>query len=436
MSILVSAPIRTGKTLYLIKCIFEELNKGRQVYTNIVGIKIDGVISVASSIDDPFDWRSLPNGSVLVWDEAHEHPAFSEQDLLKTYRIDSTEYDKRKRLIDLDQGYTSTQKRQKIDEIEKEYKIALEKKKEEIRDIGRSLLLHGHFGIEIYFITQRVTKLNTDVLASVTTHFVMRRKFGADAAIIWEFGEAMTTWSKSTSQIALNKTLWRYPKYLYKFYTSSENHQVRKSFPAKYYAFGLLPVFMFGYGFLKAKDTGFFGLFGDKKEIVQDNKTDINQQSDPLAVQQDINPDDKIVCTSENVHLLECQQYATYYGKSQTVKYSVNDPYSSQSPSFVDIDVSDGNFPRISGCIKFDGKYHAIDQQGNKMPNVSQQACKRWIENGERPYNYYVKQAYSDQSVQPQQQLNTDLAIDQQDNKPSHLNQAFSSQQQYGSNAL
>ena len=57
MSILISAPIRTGKTLYTVKCIFDELNKGRQVYTNIVGIKIDGVISVSSSIDKPFDWR-------------------------------------------------------------------------------------------------------------------------------------------------------------------------------------------------------------------------------------------------------------------------------------------------------------------------------------------------------------------------------------------
>lgn len=92
MSILISAPIRTGKTLYVIKCIFDELNKGRQVFTNIVGIKIDGVISVTSDIGDPFDWRNLPNGSVLVWDEAHEHPAFAERDLLKDYKLDDTKY--------------------------------------------------------------------------------------------------------------------------------------------------------------------------------------------------------------------------------------------------------------------------------------------------------------------------------------------------------
>lgn len=427
MSILISAPIRTGKTLRVIKHIFEELEKGRQVFTNIVGIKIDGVISVSSSIAEPFDWRNLPNGSVLVWDEAHEHPAFAEKDLLKNYELQNKwQFDEIIEKVRLDQTINTIEKKSKIEIVQQAYKKALERKKEEIRDIGAALLMHGHYGIEIYFITQRVTKLNTDVLASVTSHFVMRRKFGADAAIIWEFGEAMTTWSKSTSEIALNKTLWRYPKYLYKFYISSENHQVRKSFPAKYYAFGLLPVLMFGYGFLKAQETGFFGLFGDKKVVVQNNQAQAEQVvHPPVAEQPTLNPDDKINCTAENVHLLECQKYAVYFGK-QTVQYSVNDPYNSQAPSFATIDVSDGNFPRISGCIKFDGRYYAIDQQGNKMPNVSVEACKRWLENGERPYNYYVKQTYSDQpKSEEENKVSTDIAINQQDNKPSHLQQSF-----------
>ena len=66
MSQLISAPIRSGKTLFVVKKIFEELNKGRMVYTNIVGINIEGVISVSSTIDNPFDWRDLPKGSTIV----------------------------------------------------------------------------------------------------------------------------------------------------------------------------------------------------------------------------------------------------------------------------------------------------------------------------------------------------------------------------------
>lgn len=397
MSILISAPIRTGKTLYTVKCIFDELNKGRQVFTNIVGIKIDGVISVSSSIDSPFDWRTLPNGSVLVWDEAHEHPAFSEQDLLKDFKIDETPYIQKIEQINLCEHLSTSEKKQRVEQVQKEMRHALTKKKEEIKDIGRSLLLHGHFGIEIYFITQRVTKLNTDVLASVTTHFVMRRKFGMDAAIIWEFGEAMTTWSKSTSEIALNKRLWRYPKHLYKFYVSSENHQVRKSFPAKYWLFALIPIFLFYFGFMQSKQTGFFGLFEkEKKQVEQVNNTstNTNQTETDLA-------NKTIVCTPEKMHIPECQelQQITNDDLNKTEKdilYFPNDPYITTVPQIIEL--KPDNFPRLSGCIKYGGQYYGIDQQGNRMPNISQETCRRWIENSERPFDYFANDQSSNYS--------------------------------------
>ena len=266
MSILISAPIRTGKTLFVVQEIFKYLNQGRMVYTNIVGINIDGVISVSSSMYYPFDWRDLPNGCVLVWDEAHEHPAFSDKDLLKDFKIDTTYEDEMIDRIMALSDISVTERKHRIEKIEKQKKDRLNKRKQEIRDIGEYTLMSGHHGIEIILITQRPNKLNPDVLASVTTHFIMRRKFGMDAAIIWEFGEAMTAWSKSTAEIALNKRLWKYPKHLYGFYKSSESHQVRKSFPAKYLGFALIPLALFGYGFLNASETGFFGLLGDKKQ--------------------------------------------------------------------------------------------------------------------------------------------------------------------------
>ena len=125
MSLLISAPIRTGKTLYTMMLIFQYLNKGRQVYTNIVGIKVDGVISVASSVGDPFDWRDLPNGCVLVWDEAHEHPAFSEQDLLKQYQLPNKyQFDELAVKTSNDQKLSTTEKKQRLETIEKTYKKA------------------------------------------------------------------------------------------------------------------------------------------------------------------------------------------------------------------------------------------------------------------------------------------------------------------------
>lgn len=228
MLYLISAPPRTGKTLKSIEIIFKHLNEGRVVYTNIVGINIPGVITFNSGMDDPHDWRDLPNDSVVIYDEAHEHPAFADRNL-----------------------------------------IADKQKMAKVRDIGISLTLHGHFGFDIYMITQNPRLLAAEVLASVGTHYIMRRKFGYDMATIFEYAEAKTTFSKHTAADALVKTLWRFPKHLYKFYISSEVHNVKKTFPKKYYVFLTLPLFIFLYGFNSAKQTGFFGLFDDKKEIPQ-----------------------------------------------------------------------------------------------------------------------------------------------------------------------
>jgi zona occludens toxin len=422
MSILISAPIRTGKTLYVIKCIFDELNKGRQVYTNIVGIKIDGVISVSSSIDKPFDWRDLPNGSVLVWDEAHEHPAFAEQDLLKTFRIDETPFYDLIDKINSDSTITIAEKKKRIERVEKAAKNELEKRKEGIRDIGRALLLHGHFGIEIYFITQRPAKLNADVLSSVTTHFVMRRKFGMDAAMIWEFGEAMTTWSKSTAQIALNKRLWRYPKYLYKFYTSSENHQVRKQFPLKYFLFAAVPILLFFFGLSNASQTGFFGLFKkeQKEQLTQlQNSTSTTPQNTEQTNNQSTN--NHLVCTYNNIHLPECQERQRIQNEAMTkIHYQVADPYTSASPTYIELNTENHDFPRLSGCIKYGGKYYGIDQQGNKMQNVAQSACRRWIEDSERPFDYFAnnqRSNYSEQKNRDTESSKLKIVTDQQDQK-------------------
>ncbi|WP_151838138.1 MULTISPECIES: zonular occludens toxin domain-containing protein [unclassified Acinetobacter] len=397
MSLLISAPIRTGKTLKAMELCYEYLNKGRQVYTNIIGIKIPGVLSVSSGIGDPFDWRDLPNGSVLIWDEAHEHPAFSEKDLLKNFKIDETRFDEWLEHLNSDPNLSTTKIRENIAKVEKAKKEALETRKQQIRDIGEALLMHGHFGVEIIFITQRPAKLNADVLASVTSHFVMRRKFGMDAAIIWEFGEAMTTWSRSTASYALNKTLWRYPKHLYKFYTSSESHQVRKSFPLKYVAIGLIPLLLFYKGFDNARETGFFGLFGKKKEVSQQVQSvqsvpPVQQQTiEQAAVQHDSK--DKIICTYQNIHLPECQALqqraqADLNHQIQGTYYNANDPYLTVTPTIVKLDASD--FPRLSGCIKYGGHYYGIDQQGNKMPNVKEEACRRWIEESKRPFDYFA----------------------------------------------
>lgn len=109
MITLITATPGSGKTLYAIKLIFDYLNQGRPVYTNILGLKIDGVRLFNISTPKLHDWRDLPNGSVIVYDEAHEHPAFASDDLITDKNILKTVR----------------------------------------QDIGDSLALHRHFGLEL-----------------------------------------------------------------------------------------------------------------------------------------------------------------------------------------------------------------------------------------------------------------------------------------------
>lgn len=389
MAILITAPIGTGKTLYTIELIFEYLNQGRPVYSNIVGLKVTGVINVDSTSQKPFDWRDLPNDAVLFFDEAHEHPAYSERDLLKNLTIESYEQDlKNVDLLDV----SDTKKKSITAQIEKDYAKALRRKKEEILDIGLSMSMHRHFGIEIILISQNPTKLNKDVLSNVTIHHVMRRKFGFDAANIWTFGEAMTTWGKSVADSALVKKYWRFPKHLYNYYVSSEKHNVKKYFPKKYYAYACVPLLIFYLGYAKARETGFMGLVpkSDQVEEVKQIPSDSKEMGYEAQVVE-LDPKqrdalDKLEAESLGMTLEQYQDLKNPGKRNMQLavnqkQYDISNPfdYSYMQP----VPVTTNRV--FSGCLN----NIAYDQQGSVIHDAPKDLCTRLIKHGDRPFNPY-----------------------------------------------
>jgi zona occludens toxin len=389
MAILITAPIGTGKTLYTIELIFEYLNQGRPVYSNIVGLKVTGVINVDSTSQKPFDWRDLPNDAVLFFDEAHEHPAYSERDLLKNLTIESYEQDlKNVDLLDV----SDTKKKSITAQIEKDYAKALRRKKEEILDIGLSMSMHRHFGIEIILISQNPTKLNKDVLSNVTIHHVMRRKFGFDAANIWTFGEAMTTWGKSVADSALVKKYWRFPKHLYNYYVSSEKHNIKKYFPKKYYAYACVPLLIFYLGYAKARETGFMGLVpkSDQVEEVKQNPIDSKEMGYQAQVVE-LDPKerdalDKLEAESLGMTLEQYQDLKNPEKRNQEIEqvqkqYNVSNPF-----DYSYMQASPVTSQRVfSGCLN----NIAYDQQGSVIHDAPKDLCTRLIKHGDRPFNPY-----------------------------------------------
>ena len=361
MQTLISAPPRTGKSLYCMSLIDQLSRKhpNRRIYTNIIGMNYPGVLTINSTPEKPFDWRDLPDGSIVFFDEAHEHPAFSAQDLLGTARTD-----------------------------------AEKKRKAEILDIGDSLTLHGHFGFDIYLITQNPKLLREQVRAACSVHYVMRRLWGLDVAMIYEFAEVQTYFANATRKQALSVKRFRYPKNLYKYYVSSNVHNIQKRVPLLYMSFFAIPVLIFAMGYSKASDTGFFGLFEKDKQAQQEKvSTDL-----PQAEIVSYTPEQQKEIDTKRAEFmgLTYEQYMDLQNpqaqdeknlalNQNSIDQIVN-TYNANNP----FDYSYMEAPPVTAHQVFSGCMNgfAYDTQGTILHDAPKDLCKR-VMKGDRPFNPY-----------------------------------------------
>lgn len=418
--IVISAPPRTGKTLKAVE-IIDTLSKKephRRIFTNIVGMNYPGVILIQSTAEKPFDWRDLPNGAILIYDEAHEHPAFSNENLLKTFSLDDSELILKIAKLNLDDNLKVKEREEQIRQLRKKHQQAEDKAKEDILDIGRSLTLHGHFGIDIYLITQKPNLLNTYVRAATSEHLVLRRLFKLPMATIYSYAEVQEHFGAVTRKNALSYKFWWYPKQLYKFYISAEEHNAKAALPFWIYGLSFLLIGIFGMAILKTTNSPIYQRWVGQKE--QQAKAQPDQQkntqqatTNEKTVSDNQNPnspsqnDLSDLCRqAANLDKPECIKWFDDLSKNrssvnsnglvtQTVSYNSNKPYEFEYQP----QVQPTDFPRMSGVMKLSsGKLIAVDQQGNYMQNISQEDCRKWL-SGYRPFNYFAQQKQSTEGV-------------------------------------
>lgn len=471
MQYIIDAPPRTGKSQYMIYLIdqFTKKYPNRHIVTNIIGINYPGVISVNGTLHNPVDWRDFPNGTIFIYDEAHEHPAFSKDDLMKDLIVDTRELDgiiskisnaifDEQVLYYIDQYFKFNEydqdqiseikavilrdkklpldfKKLIFDDINKRKKLMLIKKKEQILDIGRSLTLHGHFGFDIYLITQDIARLNPATIAASSKHLKLRRLFGWPMMLIYEYAEVQKYFTGTTRSNAISIKWFFYKPYLYKYYISSEEHNVPKSYPTMIIFMLLCVVGLFGWGFLKLKSANAFGLFGEKVEAnAVDEKSNSNTQSttktDPAKAIAD--PDCEDI---KNNHLEKCIAYnkkkidelnkSVREANSYYVTYDPTKPYDTQISSDYEATAK----PVFSGCVKYNGKYYAYTQQGTKL-EASPSVCRRLIDEGDRPFNYFANQ---NQGMNNNAQFNNQGNISNrvQQNPKSNIPQQMNYQNNY-----
>ncbi|MCW8041330.1 zonular occludens toxin domain-containing protein, partial [Acinetobacter entericus] len=263
------------------------------------------------------------------------------------------------------------------------------------------LTLHGHFGIDIYFITQKPYKLNDSVKASVNEHLILRRLFKLKACTIYSFSELQEQFGLSTMRNALSWKFWLYPKQLYKFYISAEEHEKSTKIPFSLIFWLILPVFIICAALYKSMGTRLGQKFFGSEETSAQVSPAANPNSEQTIADQ-YQPQKKIIdcmvqfsytkqqCEEMLNHEIRDKRHAdlqaSTHRDSETIamNYKVNDPYGSQITEF---QIQAKDYPRLSGCVQYGNKIVGFDQQGNRMPDLEPNACKRWLA-GERLFDY------------------------------------------------
>ena len=276
---------------------------------------------------------------------------------------------------------------------------AEKKRKAEILDIGDSLTLHGHFGFDIYLITQNPKLLREQVRAACSVHYVMRRLWGLDVAMIYEFAEVQTYFANATRKQALSVKRFRYPKNLYKYYVSSNVHNIQNRVPLLYMSFFAIPVLIFAMGYSKASDTGFFGFF-EKDKQVQQVPTDL-----PQAEIATYTPEQQKEIDTKRAEFmgLTYDQYmdlqnpqdqdAKNLASNQNSIDQIVNTYNANNP----FDYSYMQAPPVTSYQVFSGCMNGVayDTQGTILHDAPKDLCKR-VMKGDRPFNPYKQ---SEQAV-------------------------------------
>lgn len=412
---LISAPPRTGKSLYAMEILERAVreNPDRFIYTNLIGCQLPGVLNAVSTPNQPFDWRMNRNNVLFVLDECHEHPAFSKLDLLKDKDLISHEpYDEYIYKINNYENLTTEQKQSlltilkvidqypslpvslKVKEKEGLIRIVKDaynennlKRKEEIMQIGSDLTMHGHFGHDFYLITQKPTLLREAVRAAISEHLILRRFFKLPFAIIYSYAELQESFGTMTRKNAITTRFWFYPKRLYKYYVSAESHS-KGSFPALWILVCLLPLI---FCFLAYKST--------MQWLNPDEKTDIDSVNNTKTVatvpvvenKEELNLSDKCRM-AVNLDLKECKDFIqelTDKGLS-LAPVNVYDPSKPYDVVYKPESFEPVDYPRLNGVIVKNGKCTAYSQQGTIMHDISKKDCFR-LASGDRPFDYFRK---------------------------------------------
>ena len=367
MIYLITATPGSGKTLWAVNEIFKRVNEPEpwNIFSNIDGLKLD----TAEPLKEKF--TDYPPRSLVIIDEAQQITHFSKK-------------------------YKHPVRNENHPEVE-------------------FLQVHRHADhLDIIFITQAPRLLNPDVLDMVGTHYHLHRAMGMKMATWWLWKHhQLNPNTKSAKSDAEDSGTFTYPKQLFGMYKSSvgggDSHGKIK-IPLKIINAIWMLLLVLGVSFwlyVKQSPSQTTDLTEKEEKTL---KTELPEKAipDPDSISISFDPNvecrnavnlDTPVCVHwfNNLTMKRGSVHTDLSGSVQ-VTYDPSKPYDLEHvQSSVRYEATAK--PVFSGCIKKDGQYFAYTQQGTIL-QASNSDCRRLIDHGDRPFNYFKDpESYSVQSV-------------------------------------
>lgn len=354
----------------------ETLKPVRQIYSDINGTIENG--KIPNLLKSPDDWRTTPKGSIIFYDEFQIHrPA---------YKFNGNVLSKDQMIIDI-----ST---------------------------------IGHSDKDLYLITQDAENLNFSLRKLIDKmYFVKRPPQNIAACSIYTFdcflkNPKAAAESKRDPKKYVGWQVVKYNTYIYSLYKSASSHDsIKKHIPIGFFIKAALIISLIaavGYGIFASPFLGF--LISAIKTMTSTNISSVSDLTEKKVVptpetSKSAKPTDAIPnqamdlnveCRKgANVEKPECVKWfddlssgkgsALSSDQNYQISYNPNQPFDQDHiQKTVAYEVT--SKPVFSGCIKKNGRYIAYTQQGTILSEVSQADCKRLVENGDRPFDYFRKE--------------------------------------------
>lgn len=263
-------------------------------------------------LNDPKQWPSVPDGSVIVIDEAQKiFPLRSAGSLVPPH----------------------------VSEFE----------------------THRHKGLDIILVTQDASLVDAHVRKLTERHFVLKRPFGLEYAKVHEFhGIGDINNSASVKQAVVSR--FNYRKELYTQYKSATVHLVKKRMPLKALLLPLALAGVVGGGYVV-----YNRMFSDKSEAVEvaakDGKTSKEQSARSVV------KDERVEAGDRRSLPRDVPSYIDEF----TPRHP---DMPASAPIYDQLVSAVKDFPRIIGCMKSDNKCWCYSQQGTRLdtrPQICQQ---------------------------------------------------------------